>query len=125
MTWLASNWPWIALALGALLVLRRTGAIGSTSSSGREHGEVGGGHGDHLPRPGDASTATDPVTGREIPAARAVTSVYGGQVYYFETQQSRQRFEASPEQYTRGAGGRPLHERGTANGSRVRRHGGC
>lgn len=45
----------------------------------------------------DARTAqpTDPVSGEPVDVARASTSFLAGRVYYFESPQTRQRFEAA------------------------------
>jgi YHS domain-containing protein len=52
--------------------------------------------------------AIDPVTRKDVATDRALTSIYQGRIYYFETAESRQRFEASPEQYAREGLGQPL-----------------
>ena len=127
MNWLTQNWVWIVFGIGVLLLLRRTGCIGNMSHA--HHGPSGAqDHSDHASHSTETiktATATDPVTGKQIPTARAVTSVYDGRVYYFETQENRQRFEASPEQYARaGVGQSPARDE-NAEHSHSRRHGGC
>lgn len=47
----------------------------------------------------DRAAATDPVTGRPVDKERAATAFYRGRVYYFESGESRKRFEESPERY--------------------------
>jgi len=52
--------------------------------------------------------AIDPVTRKDVSTENALTSIYQGRIYYFETAESRQRFEASPDQYAREGLGQPL-----------------
>jgi YHS domain-containing protein len=74
--------------------------------------------------------AIDPVSRKDVSIAGALTSVYGGRIYYFETPESRQRFEASPQQYAREELGRPLaaapsESEPRESETRRRRRGGC
>ena len=52
--------------------------------------------------------AIDPVTRKDVATEHALTSIYQGRIYYFETAENRQRFEASPERYAREALSQPL-----------------
>ena len=45
--------------------------------------------------------AKDPVCGMTVETSAAKTAVYKGQNYYFCSQRCREKFEASPELYTR------------------------
>ena len=45
--------------------------------------------------------ATDPVCGMTVETSAAKTAAYKGQVYYFCSQKCREKFEASPETYTK------------------------
>ena len=108
MNWLAQNWVWIVLAIGALWLFGRMGLAGC--GMGGHGGHSGHGEGT-APTPGrgpvpdgDPVSATtekalDPVSGREVSTARALTAVYRGRVYYFENSEDRQRFEAAPKQF--------------------------
>ena len=125
MNWLTQNWIWIVLGIGVLFLLRRTGCFGGMSHGQHGHGGDRQDHGDHSSHSTEVTTATDPVTGKEVPTAQAITCVYRGRVYYFETQESRQRFEASPEQYAREAAGHSLPSAEAANRPHSRRHRGC
>ncbi len=106
MDWISQNWIWIAVAVGLVFLMRRGGLAGC--GMGHSHGS---GHADHGTG-GQAQKPTDPVSGMQIDAAHALTTYYGGQVYYFESAETRQRFEASPEKYASQApatGGQPAH----------------
>jgi YHS domain-containing protein len=79
-----------------------------------------GGHGGHWggatenqgPFAGAGSEkAIDPVSGREVLTARALTAAYQGRIFYFDSPDNRQRFEAAPEQYARHAAPAPQQER--------------
>ena len=45
--------------------------------------------------------ATDPVCGMPVEASTAKTTAYKGQIYYFCSQNCREKFEASPSTYTK------------------------
>lgn len=45
---------------------------------------------------------TDPVCGMTVETAKARSSVYGGYVYYFCSQDCRDKFEASPADFAKG-----------------------
>ncbi len=127
MNWLTQNWVWIVLAIGAVWLFSRGGLAGCGMGG---HGSHGSGTG---PVPGGTSPsadpmrsagsftgaapdkAIDPVSGREVLTAHAVTSLYQGRALYFESPENRQRFEAAPEQYA------PT----TAPEQRQHRHHGC
>jgi YHS domain-containing protein len=49
----------------------------------------------------------DPVCGMTVETAGAKSSVYDGHVYYFCSQDCREKFEASPRSYTSGATSSP------------------
>ncbi|MDD3762904.1 MAG: YHS domain-containing protein [Pseudomonadota bacterium] len=63
-----------------------------------------------------ATAALDPVSGNPVRTDRALTAVYGGRAYYFESEETRKRFEAEPQKYA-------SHE--PPPGERPRRRGGC
>jgi len=139
MNWLAQNWLWILLAVGVLFVLGRSGHHGrrgygyhgghggSLGSGGFGHAghSAGDGSGDRSTHSTDPKIAIDPVTRHDVATDHAATSVYQGRIYYFETAESRQRFEASPEQYAREGLGRPLSPTQGASEPGRRRRGGC
>jgi YHS domain-containing protein len=47
-----------------------------------------------------AQTARDPVCGMKVSTTEAKTSVHRGSIYYFCSQQCREKFEASPAIYS-------------------------
>lgn len=138
MEWISQNWIWIVVAIAALFLLRRGHGHGGLFGGGGHgsHGGLGGllgglghgghhgGYGDHAhearsePRPG---TAIDPISGKEVRTEHAITSYFRGGVYFFESPENRQRFEASPEQYAARTGaGEPVEQ---SSHHHHRRHG--
>lgn len=114
MNWLAQNWLWIVLGVVVLAVLNR-GTRYRRQSLGHPCNDI-----PEVPEPADR--AVDPVTNKTISTAGAVTSLYQGRVYYFESAENRQRFEASPGHYVREAPAR----RTAGHDARGHRHGrGC
>lgn len=127
MNFLSQNWWWILLLIGVFLFLGRRGH-GGFGGFGHGHPGHGGGssdHRDHSQRPADPTIATDPVTHKDVPTTQAVTSVYQGRIYYFESPENRQRFEASPEQYARQGLSYPHDSEERAVDRPRRRRGGC
>lgn len=122
MDWLTQNALWIVLGIGVVLLFRRLGMGGGGHH--HRHSYDRGNDVVHSPHPSDATSAVDPVTGVQIPTEHATTSVYRGRVYYFESPENRQRFEASPEQYA-AESGHPLPTAERANGHRRRHRRGC
>jgi YHS domain-containing protein len=94
---------------------------------GGGHGGHGGGqgsgdHGDRDPgnggqAPTGAPAAIDPVSRNPVDPARAPSSFYGGRVYYFESAETRTKFEAAPSSY---ASSQPEQQQPSRH-----RHGGC
>lgn len=138
MDWLAQNWLWIVLIVAAayfFLGHRRGprsyghhGYPGSSGASGAGQGgyEGGGTSGEPPQQTGRVTSAIDPVTRKDVSTATAFTSVYRGRIYYFETAESRQRFEASPEQYAREELGHLTGQAGNSSEQHHSRHrGGC
>ncbi len=73
---------------------------------------MGHGHGhrhDHEPTGGPRwippEKDTDPVCGMTVETRTAKSSIYDGRVYYFCSQECRQKFEDSPTAYPTRAGG--------------------
>lgn len=53
------------------------------------------------------SQNTDPVCGKTVDAATAKSSFYQGHIYYFCSQDCREKFESAPASYTRTPNGIP------------------
>ncbi|MDQ2925850.1 MAG: hypothetical protein M3R43_09885 [Acidobacteriota bacterium] len=122
MNWLAQNWIWIVLAIGAVWLVRRGGLASCEMGGHAGHSHLGGtaGAASEGMRLGDGpmrnqgevagngpQKAVDPVSGREVLASQAVTAAYQGRVFFFEGADTRQRFEAAPERYARNAAPAP------------------
>lgn len=134
MNFLSQNWWWILLVIGVFLLFSRRGhGLGGfghghhgyqTSPGGyredRDHSEHSASG--HSIRP---AVATDPVTHKDVPTTQAVTSVYQGRIYYFENADSRQRFEAAPDQYAREGLSYPVASEARTVERPRRRRGGC
>lgn len=127
MDWLTGNWIWVFAVIAGLWFFMRRGGLHGRSMGGR-HGRsqdnTGEGHGGAAQPapPGDAPTvaraALDPVSGNPVRTDRALTAVFEGRAYYFESDDTRQRFEAEPHKYA-GAAAPPVQA------DRPRRRRGC
>jgi YHS domain-containing protein len=92
MEWLTQNWLWIVVAIGFFLLMQRARSFG-------QHGAVrASGRG---PAPPEA--ALDPVSGNAVRTDTALTTTHGGRVFYFESAETRQRFEVEPERFAASA----------------------
>lgn len=133
MNWLNGNIIWVLVAVAAVWFLLRGRGRGRGHGHGFGHGTGGGHHGSSrderrdapsgVPEPGDgdgphavAAAALDPVSGNPVRTDRALTAVFGGRAYHFESEETRKRFEAEPQRYATAA---PPPEH------RPRRRGGC
>ena len=124
MEWLVQNWVWIVVALAFVVLMSRQRLAHHSAGGAGEHG-----HGDLRPRRSDERTgargvtpaAVDPVSGSAVGVEHGLSSVYAGRIYYFETADTRRRFEAEPQRYAAQAPGVPI---GTGP-SHTRRHPGC
>jgi YHS domain-containing protein len=91
---------------GLILFMMRFGCGAHVMGHGRRHGEPGpegdtpaGANARWVPPASDL----DPVCGMTVETAGAKSSVYDGQVHYFCSQSCREKFEASPGSYVKGA----------------------
>ncbi|MFZ5510276.1 MAG: YHS domain-containing protein [Pseudomonadota bacterium] len=125
MEWLSQNWVWILFAVVVLLMFRRHGFGGLLGGHGHHGGQhdQGEGHEGHDERP-RTEAAIDPVSGNPVRIEGALTSVFRGRVYYFQSQENRVLFEASPERYAGAARGEALADEQAAR-SRPHRRRGC
>lgn len=104
MEWLTQNWIWVVVVIVFLLLMQR-GRVFLGHHQGH-HGarygadDAGHGHGGGGAKPG---AALDPVSGNPIRTDRALTAVHGGRAFYFESAETRQRFEAEPGKYAANA----------------------
>lgn len=129
MNWLVQNWIWILAALAFIVMMSRHG-FGHGAHGGSGHGGLGhGGQPEAGPAPagssgapvGAAGAAIDPVSGNPVRTDKALSSVHRGRVFYFESAETRQRFEAEPDRYAASASGDPV----PGNPEPYRRRGGC
>jgi YHS domain-containing protein len=119
MQWLSQNWIWIVFAIGVILLVRR-GGIGC----GMGHGHSGHSRGEQTPSGSDhdhvhenRNSFKDAVTGEMVNQKAALTSAFQGRVYYFASKENRDRFEATPAQYS------SLPSQDQADGHRHHQHG--
>lgn len=121
MEWLGQNWLWVVVAIAVVAIALRRGrgrsqhmqSVGETGSTER--------HGHGANSRANAHEATDPVTGAALRTDHALSSVYAGRIFYFESADTRQRFEANPEGFSRGATGVPV----ASEAAPRHRHHGC
>lgn len=107
MQWLAQNWIWIALGIGALFFMTRMGGMGGCGIGHSGHRREEDGERNAPPAAGNRpGTLFDPVSGHAFTAGNApFSSVYRGRGYYFESRENRDAFEANPEKYLTAAAG--------------------
>lgn len=128
MAWLSQNWIWIVVAIGFFYFMTRM--HGGGHSMGRSMGYRDGGRNEAPPSDrGTASDiAVDPVSRRAVATAgAAISAVYHGRAYYFESREDRDAFEKEPEKYlaTLPASGQALGSEGNYEDRPRRRRGGC
>lgn len=125
MDWLTENGIWVLIAIAGLWFFMRRGGLhghGMGGHHGRSDGNTRHGHGGVAgPAPGaapaGAGAALDPVSGNPVRTDRALTAVFDGRAFYFESEDTRRRFEAEPQKYadaaaTLGQADRPRRRRG-------------
>ncbi len=128
MPWLAQNWIWIALVVGAFFLVTRMGRVGGCGMghSGHRH-RADSTSKDIPPAANDRiSSLFDPVSGRPITAGSApFSTVYRGRGYYFESRENRDAFEAQPDKYLAGsqAAGQAIESEAAHRDRPRRRHG--
>jgi len=99
MTWLNDNWIWIAVAIGAFLLMTRMGGMGC-GMAGMGHRRNGDGSTDGDINPNSAQPgAIDPVSRHPVAPAHAVMGAYHGRIYSFESRENRETFDREPEKY--------------------------
>ncbi|PMS19664.1 hypothetical protein C0Z18_12495 [Trinickia dabaoshanensis] len=98
MQWFSQNWWWILLAVGVLFFLRRR-AAGGGMGGGMGCG-MGGRHSSpeerHVHEDGPER---DPVNGHPVDRAHALSTIFDGRTYYFETEESRSEFNSDPQRF--------------------------
>ncbi|HUZ73791.1 MAG TPA: YHS domain-containing protein [Stellaceae bacterium] len=134
MDWLSQNWIWIPLAIGGFFVVSRMGmggcgiggGCGMGSSMGNSHGSGSGSDGQPVKQETSSGPAVDPVSRQALLADAAISSVYQGRAYYFESRENRDTFESAPEKYLAAlpSGGQAIGAK-SAQAARSRREGGC
>lgn len=100
MNWLSQNWYWIVLAVIVFLMMRQ-GGMGCGMGGGRRASS----RRDSI-HDGGSGELRDPVNGRPIDRAHALTTIFDGRTYYFESEGSREAFNQDPQRF---AGGTRRH----------------
>lgn len=115
MEWLTQNWIWLValIAIVGWMQLRRFGHHSMAATGGHDHGVA---HAGSAAPPG---AALDPVSGNPVRTDRALSAVHGRHVFYFESTDTRRRFEAEPDKYAAQATAQAQTE------PRHRHRGGC
>jgi YHS domain-containing protein len=97
----------LALFAGAFLLMMRYGGCGAHAfGHAHSHGGSGSDSGHAAPGGGRSVSAdrdVDPVCDMTVDKASAKTAVHEGQVYYFCSQNCREKFEAAPASYAKAA----------------------
>ena len=115
MEWLTQNWLTLLLIVGVIAFMRfggmGCGMGGRRAEPGHRHVPQSG-----ADEPVAAAPATDPVTQHPVDPASAVSTVYKGQAYYFESRENRDRFEAAPDQFATAPSNNPKGKHGHGGG---------
>lgn len=123
MVWLSQNWVWLVLIVGFFLLVSRRGGMAGCGMGGyrRQRGESSS-----PPAGNGGTTPYDPVSRHAVAAGSAISSIYHGRAYYFESREDREAFEADPEKHLAAAGevGSPI-DPGEAEHHHQNRHHGC
>jgi YHS domain-containing protein len=101
MEWLSQDWLWILLALAVFVLMRRGGMSCGMGGFRREPHE-------HPSR--EAGPPRDPVNGHSVDPTHALTSIFDGRTYYFESEESRSEFNSDPQRFA--GGGMHRHHHG-------------
>lgn len=81
----------------------RTGAYSTKVMTARSGSADESGRGEPPPGAASPSAALDPVSGNPVRIDRALSEVFGGRAYYFESEDTRRRFKAEPQKYSSAA----------------------
>lgn len=110
MDWLTQYGIWILVIVAAVVLFRRLGHRGfvgyhafGTHCDSAETGEAR--PQDNAAPLGVPPAAVDPVSGNALKTEHAITSNYRGRMYFFESEETRGRFDAKPERFATSAGG--------------------
>jgi YHS domain-containing protein len=91
---------------GLFFLMMRFGCGAHVMGHGHQHGATESSNdraGDSKLRLLPPDRAIDPVCGMTIQTAGAKSAVYGGEAYYFCSQDCRQKFESNPASYAKRA----------------------
>jgi YHS domain-containing protein len=99
MEWISHNWLWIPLAVSGLFFVNRMGH----GWCGMGH-PMGHNHGDGNEKPsfdqGNPRIELDPVSRHGVAIDdTAISAVYHGRAYYFESRANRDAFEHDPDKF--------------------------
>ena len=117
MDWLTQNWTYLLLLVGVILFMR-FGGMGCGFGGRRTHPAHDPDRSRRVDTAAESAPAIDPVSGRMVDPMTAVATIYQGHAYYFESRESRDRFEAAPDKFARAP-------EGDQKGGGHHPHGGC
>lgn len=122
MDWLTGNWIWALIAIAGQWFFMRRGRLrgfGGGYGMGGHHRQAYGCHRhDHgrtsreAPRIGaEAGAALDPVSGNPVRTDGALAAAFSSRADYFESDDTRKRFEAEPQKNTTAAASQVMADR--------------
>ncbi len=106
------NVLYFLLWAGLFVVMMRFGCGAHVMGHGHHHGGSGADNGRNPAGSGQwrpPAQDVDPVCDKTVETATAKSAAYQGHVYYFCSQDCREKFEAAPASYVKGANAAP-HE---------------
>lgn len=89
MAWLTENWRYVLLLFVVVALMSWRGGIVSDLMGMRRHKPSGSGKGARI----------DPVSGEPVSGDGVAVASYQGRLYYFNSPENRDRFEATPARF--------------------------
>lgn len=88
MNWLSQNLIWVVLGVVVAFMFWR-----SRARQSRHHGDFAS------TSQGDSKGTTDPVTGNTVDPTHAITAIFEGRTFFFESENSRAVFQQNPSRF--------------------------